>query len=251
MRTAVILSGQTRTFKRCLPSLHWQVFRKFENPEFYASVAADADAEDIELLRKQYPNAKVCIEKVEQPLLPEPPAHLANHAPYAISSPIQGILRQLWHLSRAWRFAASNGATECDIVVRCRPDLHFHKFEMPPIRLQLRSNTEFEVFAVESRKAYTPYWGTYSGCNDRFAVMSRDAAPGYFRTWDSLPEMLDTGMPLHPETAVHHSLTSAGVTICPTLKAEFAALRPNGQLVHMVVLPGELAAYTAHLSKIA
>lgn len=236
MQTAIIISGQARTFARCLASQHWNVYRKLERAHFFVSVANDADAEAMELLRKQYPNAPVFIERVAQPELPEPPASLAAHAPYAISSPIQAILRQLWHLSRAWKFAQENGAGDCEVFIRARPDLHFHSCNA--------------IFAgvVGDWLARTPWWGTYGGINDRFAVLGKEAARYYFEAWDRLPEILADGCPVHPESIICASMQRGGVTISPTLGAEFAALRPNGQLVHMVVLPQEMAAYTAHLS---
>lgn len=241
-KNAIIISGQARTFSRCLASQHWAVYRKLEKPHFYVSVADDADAESMELLRKQYPNAPVFIEKVKQPQLPEPSAVLAAHAPYAISSPVQAILRQLWHLSRAWRFAQDNGAGECDVFIRARPDLHFHSFGgLGAFDLYHHSNA--------SLMAITPWWSTYGGVNDRFAVLGKEAAKAYFTAWDKLPEMLADGCPLHPESIVCAAMQRAGISISPTLAAEFAALRPDGKLVHMVVLPQELAAYTAHLSR--
>lgn len=243
MKTAVILSGQTRTFARCLPSLHWAVFSKLENPHFFASVANDEDAGAIELLRQQYPDAPVFIEKVDQPTLPEPPVQTSWHAPYAITptktpgvGPLQGILRALWHYSRAWKFACEHGAQECDVVVRCRPDLHFHGFA-------------WNFGAPEAHVAVTPWWGRYGGCNDRFGVMGHTAAKAYFETYDVLPEMINDGIPFHPETLVHTALCRAGCSVRHTLAAEFAMLRKNGELVHMQVLPGELAEWIAHLSK--
>ncbi len=241
-KTAILISGQARTFSRCLASQHWAVFRKLEQPHFYVSVADDSDAPSMELLRKQYPNAPIFIEKVNQPQLSEPPASLAAHAPYAISSTVQAILRQLWHLSRVWRFAQDNGAGECDVFIRSRPDLHFHSFGgLGTFDLKHPSDGSF--------MAVTPWWGSYSGVNDRFAVLGREAAKAYFTSWDKLPEMLNDGCPLHPESIICAAMQRAGVSISPTLSAEFAALRPDGKLVHMVVLPQELAAYTAHLSR--
>lgn len=243
-RTAIILSGQTRTFARCLPSLAWLVFPQFENPHFFASVAQDEDAKDIELLRQRYPNAPVSIEVVPQPTLEEPPLHLAAHAPFLITptrtpgvGPLQGIMRQLWHNSRAYKFAMENGAAECDVFVRCRPDLMFHRFEDCP--------------RAWSHEAFTPYWGRYGpGCNDRFAVMGQDAAKAYFETYDNLPAMLADGIPFHPETLVGMAVERAGCSLSFTLAAEFAMIRKNGEWVHMQVLPQELAEWTAHLSRL-
>ncbi len=261
--TAVILAGQCRTFPRCLPSLAWQVFSKLENPHFFASVAKDEDAGAIELLRARYPNAPVHIEVVEQPTLAEPPWEHTLHAPYAITptrtpgvGPLQGILRQLWHNSRAYRFACEAakkessthipGLLDYDLVVRSRMDLMFARF-VRPLHLGL---------AIKDTDAFTPYWGHFGpGVNDRFAILGKTAAKAYFETYDNLPAMLADGIPFHPETLVGAAIERAGCTISRTLLAEFAMLRkptpqnPQGEFVHMQVLPGELAEWVTHLSR--
>ncbi len=250
MTTAVILSGQCRTFARCLPSMAWQVFSKLENPRFFASVAKDADASSIELLRIKYPAAQIHIEVVEQPTLAEPPMIHTLHAPYAITptttpgvGPLQGIMRQLWHNSRAYKFAMEKGAGECDVFVRSRMDLNFARFK-------LGMPAEHIDEMISSNEALTPYWGHYGpGTNDRFAVLGKDAAKAYFETYDNLPAMLADGIPFHPETLVGAALERAGCTISRTLLAEFAMIRKNGEWVHMQVLPGELAEWTAYLSR--
>lgn len=255
MKTAVIITGQTRTFARCLPSLHWHVFRKLENPHFYASVANDGDAAAIDLLKAKYPDAPVFIEKIDQPTLPEPPLALADHAPYAITptrtpgiGPLQGILRQQWHMSRGYKFALAHGAGECDMFIRCRPDLHFHKLFLyePELRILTQNGT---ADMLPDTHAMTPYWGNYGGVNDRFAILGKHAAKAYFETYDNLALMLDEGCPFHPETLVARSMERNFISIHRTLTAEFAFRRPDGSLEHMIVLPQELAAYTAHLSK--
>lgn len=257
MKTAVIISGQTRTFARCLPSLYFHVFRKLENPHFYASVANDSDASAIDLLRTQYPDAPVFIEKVDQPTLAEPPLALADFAPYAITptrtpgiGPLQGILRQQWHMSRAYKFAMANGAGDADMFIRCRPDLHFHNLQLEVTKNVQWEETRYVIGLLPTtHSAYTPYWGNYGGVNDRFALLGKDAAKAYFETYDNLAAMLSEGCPFHPETLVAYAMTRAGITIHRTLTAEFAFRRPDGSFDHMVVLPQELAAYTAHLSK--
>ncbi len=268
MKTAVILSGQCRTFARCLPNLAWAVFSKLENPVFFASVAKDEDAGAIELLRAKYPDAK--IEVIDQPTLAEPPMIHTQHAPYAITptktpgvGPLQGIMRQLWHNSRAYKFAMEKGAGECDVFVRSRMDLNFARFKMPfpqpdkmleLVDVGKDGNNTWRVQPGRNQifpnEAVTPYWGSYGpGVCDRFAVLGKDAAKAYFETYDNLPAMLADGLPFHPETLVGAALERAGCTISRTLLAEFAMIRKNGEWVHMQCLPGELAEWTAHLSR--
>jgi len=244
--TAFILSGQARTFARCLASQHWHVYRHYPNKTFYVSVADDADADSMDLLSAKYPDAKVFIEKVKQPDLKEPDAKLADHAPYAISSPIQAILKQLWHLSRAWKFAQESGlqpySEARQTIFRIRPDLHFQGYfhnEPEVVNPRLMPNQGY---------AETPFWGRYGGCNDRFArFYGHDAAKAYFEAWDCLPSILGEGCPLHPESIILAALKMHSIPHFPVLDAEFAALRPDGKLIPMVVLPGEYAAFTAYL----
>lgn len=253
--TALIITGQARTFARCFPNLKFQVFRKLNNPHFFVSVAADEDADSVEVLRKHYPEGRVFIEKVEQPMLPEPPLQLADSAPYAITptrtpgvGPLQGILRQQWHLSRGYRFAMNNGADEAQVIVRCRPDLHFHKFgESLGLVPQEDGLAAGYYHAPMPQDAVTPYWGNYGGVNDRFAILGPIAAKAYFETYDNLAAMLDEGCPFHPESLVAYAMERAGIVIHRTLTAEFAFRRKDGSLEHMVVTPQELAAYAAHL----
>lgn len=254
MKTAVLISGECRTFSRVLPSLHWQVFSKLENPHFFCSVAKDEDAGSIELLRLKYDNVR--IEVVEQPTLPEPPMSHTLHAPYAITptrtpgvGPLQGIMRALWHYSRAWKFAQEHGANDCDVFVRCRPDLHFHRFSLEG--LTWLTGPYLEMYPDQSAKqAFAPAWGSFGpGCNDRFLVMGKSAAKAFFETHDVLPDLLASGVPFHPETLVGAAIERAGCVISRTLLAEFAFLRKSGELVHMQFLPQELAEWIAHLSR--
>ncbi len=257
LKTAVLLSGQARTFARCLPSLHWQVFRKLENLSFYVSIANDADAKSMELLRAKYPSAKVCIEYVDQPNLSEPAAILAAHAPYAISSSIQAILKQLWHLSRVWKFAQENGAAGADVFVRCRPDLHFHRFVIPDYgnhcdleasRLVQELIHEKNEFPVENQ-AITPWWGCYGGTNDRFGIFGKRAAKAFFEAYDSLPELIADGCPIHPESIVCASMERQFIHIRRDLIAEFGAVRTNGEFIHMRPTAQEAAELNASLCR--
>ena len=246
MKTSVLISGQTRTFARCLASLHWNVFRQLDNPEFYVSVARDADCLDMELLRQKCPDSKVCIEYVDQPTLPEPDARYTLHAPYGITptktpgvGPFQGILRQYWSKSRAYKFALDNGAPGAksdSVFVHCRTDLHFHRFIAP---VSVRRDT-----------VYSPWWGNYGpGINDRFGIMGAAVARSYFEAYDSLKDMLDEGCPFHPETFAGYSIQRAGGHISRSLAAEFVFVRPNGEWVPMQPSAAELAEYAAILTK--
>jgi hypothetical protein len=236
MKTAVLISGQTRTFAQCLKNLNWTVFRRLENPTFFVSVADDAQANDAYLLEGYWKD--VHIERVVQPTLPEPPFSACLGAPYAPTpnnqAVVQSILRQLWAYKRVWEFMGEKSNDVFTHYVRCRPDLHFHRFEMPLFHgINCPRDTDF----------CGPWKATCGGVNDRFSVMGRTAARAYFNALDALPELLKDGCPLHPESIQQAALERAGCTISNTLLAEFTCIRLQGAHVPLVEYPGELAAY--------
>ena len=213
MRTAVIYSGQARSFAQVFPNQYWHVLRKLENPEFFVSVAKDDNADAMIRLYERFDPAVVHIEHVEQPQIPEPPDDPAHLSGYPRSASKQAILRQLWALNRAWEFyqEKKNEAETYDAVVRIRSDLRFMRFEMPSYNCSV----------------YTPWWSRWGGVNDRLAVMSEQAAEKYFTTFTRLGEMLTDGAPLHPETLIAESLRDYYVL---PLVAEFNSLRMDGTM---------------------
>jgi len=240
MKTAVIISGQMRTFAQCYPNQKYTVFRKLENPHFFVSCEDNEQAKSAELLKADFEH--VHIEYVKPPELECPPMGYTFHAPYAITptktpgvSPLLGIMRQLWHLSRAWKFVNEtlNTTTLADewIFMRMRPDLHFHRFGLPDV--------------VFPRRAFTPWWGTYGGVNDRCAMLGAEAAKAYFETYDNLPTLLEKGCSFHPESLVAASLEHYAMDVFPELDAEFGFKRMNGEFEPMQVSAGEIARHAS------
>ena len=214
MRTAVIYSGQARSFAQVFPNQYWHVLRKLENPEFFVSVAKDDNADAMIRLYERFDPAVVHIEHVEQPQITEPPDDPVHLSGYPRSASKQAILRQLWALNRAWEFyqEKKNEEADYDVIVRIRSDLRFMRFEMPP---------------GDHSLVYTPWWSRWGGVNDRLAVMNEDAAEKYFTTFTRLGEMLTDGAPLHPETLIAESLRDYYVL---PLVAEFNSLRMDGTM---------------------
>lgn len=243
MKTAIIISGHMRTFDKCLPTLHWHVFRHYPGADFFVSTVTDADAPKARLLRGLYPEAKIEISEVEaQPdcvaelraLGVSLPAEWVKgkpytHEPYAISVHPQAVLRQLWQLAHAWQVVGSRGKRdEYDQFIRVRPDLWFHSFKRP-------ASLENETVA------HVPYWGQFGGVNDRFAILGKQAAAAYFSTYANLPQLVAFGCPVHPESLVAASLELSGAWIRARLCAEFSTLRPNGELRTPEVTATDLA----------
>ena len=244
MKTAVLISGQIRTFGYCLPNLNWEVFRRLENPTFFVSCADDDQGSAAYLLEGYSEN--VHIQRVAQPKvedLKHYPFSLARHAPYAPTpnnpTVIPSILRQLWHYNRVWDFMHESSTDKFDVVVRCRPDLFFHRFDMP------------EPLAIGPRDFFGPWKATCGGVNDRFSIMGIHAAEAYFTAYNHLDAFLKAGCPLHPESIQQAALEAKGVRISNTLQAEFMVMRLQGQGDHvpLVEYPGEMARFVEAIHK--
>jgi len=238
MTTKVLISGQARTFANNVANLYWTVFRKLENPVFYLSLADDEQAKDAYMLEAYYPADRIHIERVKQPdEFPKmPPFIQARHAPYAPTPNnervVLSIMRQLWAYKRVWSFMVEKTGENYDgAFVRCRPDLFFHRFDMPP-------STPYPSDFYGTWKA------TCGGVNDRFSVMGGRAAYAYFTAIDHLTTFLDAGCPLHPESIQLAALEAAGCSVMSVLQAEFTCMRLSGRdHVPLVEYPGELTRF--------
>lgn len=231
MKTAIIYSGQARTFGQLYENHAWFVHRHFPDAEFFVSVADDAQADD--MLRLKESGLPVHFEKVIQPQIPEPVIGSQHHFGYPITVPVQAVLKQLWSLERAYDFfiakADASGTsasgtsaprtsaprTKFPQVVRIRPDSRFTRFERP---------------FVEPHEVHSPWWARWGGVNDRFAVMGDLAADRYFRLFSNRQRLLDKGCPCHPETMLGAWLQMSGITSHDNLACEFMTVRLDGSV---------------------
>jgi hypothetical protein len=227
IKTAIIISGAMRTFDKCLPNLEWMVFRHFPEARFYVATHDDADAAKASLLLPKHPDT--IIRRLTQPEMILPPGCPAQwtpgqyymHEPYFISVHPSAVLGQLWMLREGWRlYEEATEPAEC--VIRCRPDLWFHSFTGIP-------NDE-TYWIVSPRSSFVPRWGSFGGCNDRFAILGRESARFYFTTFSLIPSLLEQGCPLHPESLIKAALEYGGAHIAHTLCAEFSTLRKDGSM---------------------
>lgn len=227
MKTAVIITGAMRSFERCLPNLDWFVFRHFPDAKFYVATHDDEDAIKAALLGPRLHR----MEKFVQPEMIAPegcPPHWVQgqpymHEPYAISVPPAHVLGQLWINEQGWKLYKDTGEP-ADLVIRCRPDLWFHSFEMPHGIEYCRKNGTGEQIA------FTPWWGRFGGCNDRFAILGSVSAEAYFTAYSNTPKLIKGGAPLHPESLVYASMKQAGISVCDDMLAEFSTLRKTGEM---------------------
>lgn len=236
MSTAILISGQLRTFARCLPLQHWLVYRHFPDCEFFLVVQDTPDVQAVDDLRNLYGKDRVHIDARKDPDLHShitPALSAAWHrAPYANAAPAHQLLLQHHYQREVWRYfceRAPDREERFDTIIRMRGDNRFISFEKP-IDGPLHFNT-----------CHTPWWGRFSGLNDRFAIMGLEAAGSYFTLFDSIPELIAKGCPFHPESLLKAKLESDRVRFNDDLQAEFSTLRANGEERWPEITPIDMA----------
>ncbi len=242
MKVAVIMTGAVRSFSKCLPNLEWHVFRHFPGAKFYCVAPIDGDEGELSRLRDKHTD--VSIKCVVQPEMVMPagcpaqwtPGQPYMHEPYAISVPPSAVMGQLWMLREGWRLY-EEGGEQADLVIRIRPDLWFHSFELPHgIRVTVKDEARQILGTMDIQNpttAWTPRWGRFGGSNDRFALLGSGAAQAYFTAYDNIPDMIKEGAPLHPETLVDYAMTRKGITVNRNMKADFSTRRTEEWVAKM------------------
>lgn len=232
MKTAIVIVGQVRTLDRCLANQHWYAYRHFPDADFFVSTVHDSDAGKLAALTERYGEKRVKIDAVlEQPdcvaeqrklgvKLPTEwnPGTPYTHESFAISVHPQAVLRQLWQLNQAWTAFPELAGYDC--IVRTRPDLWFQS--------QVQACPHSLLAPGDAR---VPNWGGFGGVNDRFAILSSEAARAYFTTYWQIKILTDDGCPVHPESLVAASLERNEITVTK-MPVYFGTLRANGELRH-------------------
>ncbi len=248
MSTAILISGQLRTFAKCWPTQRWHVLRHFADPHFFITVQGDGVyvPQEIIDLKEEYGSDRVHVDWRTDPDLT---AHLTpelacayHQAPYTNAAPAHQLLLQHWYQNEVWKFfqSISRGAAEnaepdpslrasapprepmFETIIRLRADLWFHSLDVP----DCINGYDNGVFG--STVAFTPWWGRFGGINDRFAIMGHEAARYYFNVFEHIAELLAAGCPFHPESLVKANLERGNVDLHETLRTEFSTVRPPG-----------------------
>ena len=227
MSTAILLSGQLRTFAACYPTQRWHVLRHVIDPHFFFTIQDQPDIDKIlEPLIADYGSDRVHVQRLADPdLTAELTPLLArayHQAPYANAAPAHQLLLQHYYQAAVWahfeRLRPQLNAYQFTTIIRLRPDLWFHSYD------SARTTT------VWDDEVLTPWWGRFGGLNDRFAIMGAAAAAVYFDVYAKIPELLGSYQcPFHPESLLAARLEIAQVHVTQTLRAEFSTLRANGQ----------------------
>lgn len=240
MKVAVIYTGGMRSFDKCFANQQWHVLRHFPDAKFYVATEMDEDCKKASLLADKYGYKNVRGYTVTQPEMVIPkgcpdewqPGKPYMHEPYHISVDPRAVLGQLWMLREGWRLYQETKTEDADLIIRIRPDLWFHSFEVPFIA-KTGYDARLDLQLRESGIACVPWWGRFGGVNDRFALLGADAAEHYFTTYDKIPAMIEAGAPLHPETLVATSLRNGLISICDDMKAEFSTLRTEAHVARI------------------
>jgi hypothetical protein len=187
MRIAVIISGKIRTLGKCAATLS-RVIPKSADKFVYLS--GEADLDDVAELNPRH-------------IVVEPEQEIAERSAYTLqigrgTHSVQGSLRQLHSLARAWKHFEDLGYTH-DWVMRLRCD-HLFLREIEPIE-----DWEHGIYIPEHENWY--------GLNDQFAFGSRDIMEKYFRRLERLDEYIDSGGIFHSESFLRWVIDQADVPL--------------------------------------
>lgn len=229
MKTAILISGQCRTLDFCFRSLKEQVLDFFPEADVFISAAADQDASNI-IAFDDLPSKFGDV--VDQPALDEKD-YLAKSlgGKFFIgdgpedTTAVQRILRQAWHLRRVYEQARDHA--DYERFIRVRMDQWFHVG---------CKNTP----TLEGQYAMVPWWGSFGGVNDRFAIMDALTAESYC-WWPYLDDFLADGCRFHPETLTAWAIKATGTPIYHHPILSSTLKRIDGKLTQRTpeILPDE------------
>ena len=239
--TAVLISGQARTFPSTFPTQLWHVYRHFKDLHFFVVLQNTPDAPaSVKLLEAKYGKDRIHVKLIEDPKdLPMIAAIHGRHAPFANAAPHPQLMMQHWYQYQVWKFYKET-PREDKTIIRMRTDNFFHSFA-PNLPL----NKDLEPI-VEEGTVHSPWWGRFGGINDRFAIMDAPAGESYFCVYPNIQKLLDAGCPFHPESLLKASIEDADMISKDTLDAQFSTWRMDANHRHMEILAGDIAHRAAH-----
>lgn len=231
-KVAICYSGQARSAKHLYENHIFHVIRKFAEPSIFVSVADDAQADDMLLLRDALPNVPFFFEKVVQPEIDEPIERTKWHSGCPRASSVQGILKQLWGWERSWTFLKElANPDDFTAFVRIRCDSCFMGADLPSLD------------AITPHTCLSVWWSRWSQVNDRFAILGRRAAEAYFDTFAARHSLWTAGCPVHPETMLNFQLRRSGIKPSHDLNVTFSTLRTDGKIDPLTATPIDIAEY--------
>lgn len=215
MRTAILVSGQMRTLRECIPSIRKNVLEMCGSYSVFVHAADDEDAKALHEFEPQLFTYKV----EPQPELDEKNyVHRTGRGVYGV----QPVLKQLWSLRESWRLMEHNWyGNRPDWVIRLRPDCEF----TTPIE-----NLTITDGIASPPTVFIPTFHNFHGLCDRFAFGSYEAMEVYCNRFDNLDAYCAQGGIFQPETHLEWTMRQAGVSVYRT-RAIFNLRRKDGSIV--------------------
>ncbi len=225
-KTAVLMSGQFRTFAFCLNTQHWHVYRRYPDLQFFVVMQNTPEAPaGVQLLKDRYGADRVHVRLIDDPTdLPAIHLSFGDYAPTVNAAPHERLLLQHWYQNEVLKFFQASGY-QADVVIRMRADIYFSNFD--------------HAFQQVPDAVHSPYWGRFGGINDRFAIMSGRATQHYFGVYPKIQKLLDIGCPFHPESLSKASLEDGGIASIDTLKTVFTTYRADGNHRYPEITPDD------------
>jgi len=133
MATAILMSGQMRTFAQCYPTQRWQVYRHYEDCHFFIVVENNDQVNSIQALRRDYGADRVHAQFITDPTgLLQIPEEAGLYAPYQNAAPHNRLMLQHFYQLQVWEyFQQAREGKEFDTIIRMRPDNWMQGFESP------------------------------------------------------------------------------------------------------------------------
>lgn len=146
---------------------------------------------------------------------------------------LRNLVHQLHSMNRVTAAARADGAGICLFL---RPDLLYHDSLAPAIRRARRA------LATGRPLVQLPWWQSWNGHNDRFAIAAGDAAIAAYGS--RVTRMADfcaaTGGPVHSERLLAFTLADADIPV-RTIGARASRVRMGGQVRYEDFLPTQLS----------
>ncbi|MEI7933086.1 MAG: hypothetical protein WCI21_08540, partial [Alphaproteobacteria bacterium] len=153
-KTAILMSGQFRTFTACLNTQHWHIYRRYPDLQFFVVMQNTPEAPGgVQLLKDRYGADRVHARLIDDPTdLPPISLSFGDYAPTVNAAPHERLLMQHWYQHQVLGLFQASGY-QPDVVIRMRGDNYFSNFD--------------HTFQQVPDAVHSPYWGRFGGINDR------------------------------------------------------------------------------------
>lgn len=210
MAVALCFSGETRSFRRCYPSIEECILSRLRDYTIFVYAPRDRDCEALLDLNPQtvvFDRQHVFDEKNYNDRLGE-----------GQKTGVQGILRQLygvWRCNGLKREYERLNNMRFRWVFRMRPDIAY-RYDLENLR------------ELDPASLYIPTHDNWYGLCDRFAFGGSDVMDTYANRIDHLDAYFQAGNSLHPEQFLKHHIEAHDIPVRRT-RVVARILRRHGE----------------------